>query len=261
MRLNTNYIQGLITGGALALTVPLLAGVDLPNTFEPGTTASAEQVNANFNALAERVEAMEMFVSDLETYMEVTENGQGMPVIRISGANVHINNGDGATDSINGTGNLIIGYDEARSSGDAVCSNGGFDNQGDCESNGHVWAINHKSGSHNLVIGSQHNYSRYASLVAGETNTVNGDAAAVSGGTGNVASGAYTSVSGGRENTASVYGASVSGGRENVAGSSYASVSGGWQNLSNNNYTSVSGGFSCTADGGLYDWAAPGNGC
>lgn len=36
----------------------------------------------------------------------------GKPTIRLSGANVQIPNGEGSTNTTNGAGNLIIGYDE-----------------------------------------------------------------------------------------------------------------------------------------------------
>ena len=40
-------------------------------------------------------------------------------------------------------------------------------NEADCIANGGVWAGTHKSGSHNLVVGNQHNYSSYGGFVAG----------------------------------------------------------------------------------------------
>ena len=63
--------------------------------------------------------------------------------IFIDGANLHIRDGSGSTDGpVNGLGNLIVGYNERRGEGDD------------------------RTGSHNLIVGSQHNYSAYSSLVA-----------------------------------------------------------------------------------------------
>ena len=75
-----------------------------------------------------------------------------------SGCNVHITNGEGHTDSINGLGNLIVGYDDNNAKG--------VD----------------KTGSHNVVVGAGHSYSSYGGLVAGFRNTASGNYASVSGG-------------------------------------------------------------------------------
>ena len=104
------------------------------------------------------------------------------------GLNVRVQNGSGSTfGAINGLGNLIVGYDEARASG------------------------SDKSGSHNLVVGRNHNYSSLGGLVAGYQNTVSNHWVTVSGRTNNVASGQYSSVSGGAGNTSSGMFPSVSG--------------------------------------------------
>jgi hypothetical protein len=142
------------------------------------------------------------------------------------GVNVHVRNGLGATNGfpthpaddgvVNGLGNLIVGYDEARSPG------------------------SNKSGSHNLVVGLMNNYSSFGGLVAGALNAVTGPYASVSGGSGNTASGMNSSVSGGNNNTALESGSSVSGG--------YGNTALGW-------YSSVSGGSSRSASS-TYDWAA-----
>ena len=44
---------------ALALTAFVLMGVSIPHTFMPGTTISSSEVNANFQALASAVTALE----------------------------------------------------------------------------------------------------------------------------------------------------------------------------------------------------------
>jgi hypothetical protein len=108
----------------------------------------------------------------------------------ISRANLRIVNGLGTTDATNGLGNLILGYHELRS--------GEFENV--------------RTGSHNVVVGREHNFSRLGGLVVGAFNEVSSDFASVSGGRANTASGMATSVSGGQGNTASGDAASVSAG-------------------------------------------------
>jgi hypothetical protein len=113
----------------------------------------------------------------------------------ITGANLHIVNGLGSTnctgegeetpDCPNGLGNLIVGYNELRVRFD--------DESPEVE--------NIRTGSHNVVVGREHNFSRFGGLVVGTSNTISGDFAAVSGGTGNTASGNFSSVSGGQNIT------------------------------------------------------------
>jgi hypothetical protein len=127
--------------------------------------------------------------------------------ITIKGANLHIVNGLGSTDCTddqtgnptpdcpNGLGNLIVGYNEPRPEGVGE---------------------NIRTGSHNVVVGQWHNFSRFGGLVVGEFNTISDDFASVSGGLGNTASGEWSSVSGGIFNTASGDFSSVSGGENNI---------------------------------------------
>ena len=153
--------------------------------------------------------------------------------------NVHIRNGLGETDGVpdgiptvpgitNGLGNLIIGYDEKRT---------------------FKGAINDKTGSHNLVVGPEHNYSNTGGLVAGFFNTISGRGASVSGGYGNKANSLYSSVSGGQANIASGFRSSVSGGIGNTASGTNSSVSGGRLNEASGFRSSVSGGIGNTASG------------
>jgi hypothetical protein len=109
--------------------------------------------------------------------------------------------GTGSTGTLNGLGNLIVGYNEE--SGQT------------------------RTGSHNLVVGPLHTYTSYGGLVAGHENTVGGPYSSVSGGWRNSAEAEASSVTGGQENTASEEYSSVSGGYSNEAGGDYSSVSGG----------------------------------
>ncbi len=201
-------------------------------------------------------------VMALEPYLAVTTSGT--PKALFSGINLQIVNGAGTTYTVNGRGNLIIGYDEVRTDATYFCSNGNYADQATCTANGGTWAVNHKTGSHYLVVGSRNNYSQYggivagyrntatnsyACVIAGESNTARGYAASVSGGWQNTASGNESSVSGGAVNTASGFSSSVSGGDGNTASAYYSSVSGGYLNTASSNCSSVSGGYSSTASG------------
>ncbi len=138
----------------------------------------------------------------------------------ITGTNVHIVNGLGSTNTINGFGNLTVGYN-ARGNG-----------SGDI-----------RTGSHNIVAGDANSYSAYGGLVVGKGNTISDRYASISGGGFNTASGAFSSVSGGNTNTASGNSASVSGGNMNTANAQHSSVSGGVFNTAGGIRASVSGGL------------------
>ena len=84
--------------------------------------------------------------------------------IIFKGCNIEINNGSGTTATVNGLGNLTVGYNESRGSG--------HDQRG---------------GSHNVVVGSRHNFSGYGGLVVGYENETSGTYATVNGGSENVA--------------------------------------------------------------------------
>ncbi len=197
-------------------------------------------------SLAQRVRLLERSVRSLETLTSaqaavITQQQSDVtslkallaPVSRIgtdfifTAVNVHVRSGSGSTNAApNGLGNLVVGYNELRDESQV------------------------RTGSHNLVVGSFHNYSSYGGLVAGEDNTISGPFASVSGGASNVASRDHASVSGGFVNWASAPGATVSGGSANRASGDYASVGGGQQNTANAPFASVSGGVFNLASGG-----------
>jgi len=205
---------------------------------DPGSAGA--DLSAEVAALQAQVAALELLTAS------ISADGNN---VDFTGVNLRILDGTGdtvCTGPCNGLGNLIIGYDESRTSG------------------------SDKSGSHNFVIGPEHNYPTFGGAVAGFRNTVSGDhssvsgganneasgiVSSVSGGAGNTASGARSSVSGGQSNTASVFASSVSGGDSNEASGELSSVSGGFSNTASGFLSSVSGGEGRTASGPS-DWVA-----
>jgi hypothetical protein len=188
-------------------------------------------------SLEQRVEQLEYKLAHVTS---------GPDDITISGANLNIVNGLGATDTVNGLGNLIVGYNEHRPSPPFT---------------------NTRAGSHNVIVGTQHNFSSFGGLVIGQFNEISGPwasvsagymnrasgrNASVSGGDFNVASGEFSSASGGGGNGSIGVETSVSGGYSNEASGAGASVSGGFQNVaSGDTAASVSGGQFNRATGGL----------
>ena len=216
-----------------------------------GDRAAYESALANANAYTDSVMPdVDDLVPGLGKYVSVdTTNDRitfGKPG---QGVNVQITNGEGGTDTINGKGNLIIGYDELSLVFVPFCSNGQYVTQATCEVAGNVWASNHKSGSHNLVIGGGHSYSQAGGFVAGKYNVINRTSSSVSGGYENRASGNYSSVSGGYQNIAGGYYSSVGSGYQNEASGNYSSVSGGYENEASGYYSSVGSGYENVASG------------
>jgi hypothetical protein len=211
----------------------------------PSETAQ-EELTGGHGSLVQRLAALEQKLK----HMTLVTTADEFPEFRITGANLRIVNGLGETTSTNGLGNLIVGYNESRALD--------FDEE------------DIRTGSHNVVVGKQHNFSRFGGMVAGRFNTISGDFSSVSGGEFNTASGDFSSVSAGFGNTASAFSASVSGGVQNTASGPASSVSGGQLNTANGDTAAVSGGNSNTANGplasvsggnnrtapGEFDWAA-----
>jgi hypothetical protein len=225
-----------VSRGQMAVFMYRLAGngaggaivdADTLDGLDSGDLYTQAEVDALLAAYDARITALE------ELLASVTLESGGQDFV-FTGVNVHVRSGSGATwGTINGLGNLIVGYDEARTSG------------------------SDKSGSHNLVVGQNHNYTSYGGLVVGFYNTISSSYASVSGGEYNTASGSHSSVSGGQSNTASGSNSSVSGGATNTASGEWSSVSGGATNTASGDYSSVSGGYNRSISG-YYDWRAGG---
>ena len=237
-------------------------------------------------------------VASINDFVSLT-TVHGRPTVRFSSVNLQVVNGAGS-ETTNGLGNVVIGYDQLRNT-DSVyapeCSRGigigepfhhPITTQAECIAAGGIWGLNHKGGSHYLVVGSEHNYSGWSGIVSGYGNTSNSPSAsvvggqynqatgwgsAVSGGAGNRASGYMSSVTGGHDNLASGQDASVSGGYGGTASGPQASIAGGSVNLAAGAAASVGGGGGNTASGngssvsggrdqdvtGTFGWTAGGN--
>jgi hypothetical protein len=135
------------------------------------------------------------------------------PTVQFASVNVQIVNGSGSTSTINGRGNLVVGYDE-NPSGRA------------------------QTGSHDLVLGERNAWSGYSELLAGYANAASGPYSSVLGAS-NSASGTYAAVTGGEGNAAKGTGGTVGGGLHNTASSSFTNVTGGCSNLAGAGTVSV----------------------
>lgn len=250
------------------------SNVSIPNVFVNGQAADANQVNANFTALRtgsndnfSRIQGLDAQVQSLDSQTQSLESrlaslealledfsiafvpdGQGGTVktIVITGANLQIVNGLGATNGnpadpddivnyqTNGVGNLILGYQEVRIAG-----------------------VNDRTGSHNLVIGPGNNFTSFAGFIAGSQHDVTAPCASIVGGEGNTATAFSSCIVGGSGNLAAGRASCVIGGCFNTTSNTCATVSGGNSNTASGENATVSGGAIRSA-AGINDWVAGG---
>jgi hypothetical protein len=230
------------SGGAIAhpatsvsLCVPSKANTAVTSASSTGTCASGSTAVALPSSSA----AQQTLISILP-HLSIQASGVGgKPTIQVSGVNLQLVNGSGSETTLNGEGNLVIGYDPKPQA---------------------------QTGSHNLVFGTfGQSYTSYGGLVAGFNNQISGPEASIVGGFNNTASGLTADVTGGEANTASgqdawiggglgnratVADSAVSGGALNLASGSSSSILGGVNNVASGNDSSVSGGDGNTASGG-----------
>lgn len=273
MKRLTSYLTFVLILTLIFFSTTHASEVTIPNSFQSGATAVASEVNDNFTAVEtavddndSRIAELEALVATLQTRIAELEDSEVMalgpyvsvdeisdsrgPLVQLSGVNLQIVNGEGSTESINGLGNVIIGYDEVTElTSYYYCSDPAYTNETACATAGEVWSNSLKIGSHYLVLGSQNNYSRYGGFVSGYRNYARGIYSNVSGGNVNDATGDYSSVSGGTGGDATGTASSISGGNGNYATGECSSVSGGSTNYATGSRSTISSGNSNVASG------------
>lgn len=197
----------------LPLALPLVVMFVTGCPEVPASEVSAE----DFAALQERVATLELVLEERDLRIESLEGKTAAidaddSAVRFVGVNVYVQDGSGATvGEGNGTGNLIIGYDE-----------------GDPED---------KTGSHNLVMGEGNQYLGSSGFVSGRNSDI-GDFGFVLGGLRNkatdgviVGSGYGTSIGGvivgGLHHEAPATGSVIVGGKRNQTNGQDSVVLGG----------------------------------
>lgn len=140
----------------------------------------APAASAQFQASATPVPSLSPDEQEILNHMSIVylDDGQGglVKTLDISGINVRIINGLGATATTNGLGNPTA---------------------------------DDRTGSHNIVAGRMNTFSNAGGLIVGASNTISAPWASVSGGSRNTASGYFSSVSGGLANRGQESGSSM----------------------------------------------------
>ena len=205
-----------------AAALGLLGAMTLPAW---ASDPAVQQLQAQVTALQQTVATLQKSVIPL---LSVVSFDPAHNLVQFRGVNVQIVNGQGNTQTTNGVGNLIIGYNEDDGNARGTCTVSGPVSSFEefCTAAGGTFTRS-LNGSHNLVVGLANGYSSYGGIVVGNENLISAAFANVSAGIDNTASGGFSSVLGGEGNTASGDSSTVSGGFGNTASSGHGSVSGG----------------------------------
>lgn len=220
--------------------------------------AKLEAQVAGLRGLLDAIEKTLTPLEGLERCVRVIEGELGGlpgPHILFTRCNVHVRSGELATGApVNGLGNLIVGYNEGRCF--AIDEAGPSTDPGfltpclsDRECGGGTCDFGERAGSHNLVVGQQHEYASYAGIVGGRANAVAAPEAGVTAGYLNRAEGRFSAVHGGVANRALGEASTVAAGRRNLAGGADAHVSGGLENEAMGSHATILGGESNRASG------------
>ena len=204
------------------------------------TLATQDEVSR----LRERVDGLETKVTALEDKLSKVryepKGLNGLPTVKITGANLQIVNGTGAGENLDGLGNVIVGYDghadDIKQTGSDNLVIGGdqtFTSWGDLRAG----SQNIVSAPHAVAFGFRNQATgRWSSVIGGDRSSAEGDWASVSGGLRNFAVGQLSSISGGADNRAPGQEASISGGANNRASADFSSVLGGREIRVRRNY-------------------------
>jgi len=172
-----------ISAKAAQAPAPAAAHVAVPAPRPGVVFAPNAEAGAN-----ERIAYLEAEVKRLsELLKDVSRSNEA---IVFNNMNIQVVNGSGSTESANGKGNIIVGYNAGGGS---------------------------KAGSHNVIVGTKNSYSSYGGIIAGNGNTASGKFSSVLGGFSNTATGDQAVVVGGEKNNATGNFAVIVGGAQRTA--------------------------------------------
>jgi hypothetical protein len=242
-------VTGAIAAPSVSLCISSKKGADVKSGECPSDTKTVTYTSVKLPA---EPEAQQTLLSILP-YIKYVASGVGSkPTIQFSGANVQILSGTGTEETLNGAGNLIVGYDPSPRA---------------------------QTGSDNLIVGTEQEFTSYGSIVGGTDNTIEapfsdvfgarnlvlGEDSSIIGGYQNAAYGSNSTIIGGQLNQTGkeVTGeggglATVAGGVENNAEGIASVIGGGSSNVATGTLSSASGGVANKATGD-FSWMGGGS--
>src|SRR5262249_32553005 len=155
-----------ITTAVVAFSCITCFGQDRPAQGGPGNGLEARvslleigvaQLQTRLTTQATNIASLQTALSSAQTTLAQLQKllfhfSRRANDIYITGANLHVVNGLGTTDTTNGYGNIIVGYNEVRPPGLTISS------------------ATDRSGSHMVIVGTGLNYSSFGGIVAGRYN-------------------------------------------------------------------------------------------
>lgn len=173
----------------LALDFAFVQRVDTLETLVADQAAVIAALQSQITALQAEVTTLTDDVAAVQSRVATVEDVtdtmtltsiDGYPSLVVEGVNLHLRNGLGSTNTDNGTGNLIVGYNELRAAP----------------------LENIRTGSHLVITGREQNYTGSSGFIGGYKNSSNADYGAILGGMENETFGLAPVVVGGLFNTA-----------------------------------------------------------
>lgn len=221
---------------ATLVEVPVLAGrvgsveLELQALAGSGPGEQLEILSSRLTLLEEDLAEVLSMAAYLT--MEEANAVTGQPTIRFRGVNLQLDNGVGAAGAMarTGTGNLIIGFNTETPAGLAFLPARCPDGSADASTCPGAFRVNHRGGSHNLIIGEGHSYNGVGSIVSGFRNRSLGDSTATLGGQDNLATGQGAMVLGGERNWVTAEYGVIAGGDSNRVSGRYSAVFNGDSN-------------------------------
>ncbi len=198
-----------------------------------GNQSQLSSLDDDFSSLQSQVDDIDVpsnvgdRLDDLETLTapmsRMTVAGEDSLVVE--DVNLHVRSGAGATDAtVNGRGNLIVGYDEVGGSSD-------------------------KSGSHNIVFGRGNSYTSYGGLVGGTNNDVHGNYSSVLAGSSNEVTGSRSAIVSGSSNTVESDRSAIVSGSSGTVDSNTAAILAGYNNEASGTWSAIVAGSNNTTTG------------
>lgn len=179
--------------------VVLESRVEAAETSLVAVEGEADALWAEADALHGELDAASPVVAEASILLAYVDVDEEEDTVTFTGANVFVVSGSGLSGGINGLGNLLVGYPT------------------------HTVL----TGSHNLIVGPDHEVTSSDSVVFGSYNTSSDHYTSILGGSGNSATETGAVVVGGRDNTASGAQSVVLGGDANTASGLRSTVYGG----------------------------------
>lgn len=128
--------------------------------------AAIEIPDIDFSAVNARIDDIESnSVLDLDGYLSLQLDEKGIATALFRGINIQLISSGLSTEQIDGTGNLIIGFNEADPFAIASCSETTIRSELDCVEQGYQWEEPSRSGSHNLILGQGNQYQYFGEII------------------------------------------------------------------------------------------------